>query len=76
MHIDWWALVVVAAVSIVASVAFTVLLASGIRSVASGRALVASGQSAGARLPFGYTLLGLAGLLVLYGLYLIVPQFH
>jgi len=76
MHIDWWALVVVAAVSIVTSVAFTVLLASGIRSVASGRALVASGHSAGARLPFGYTLLALAGLLVLYGIYLIVPQFH
>ena len=76
MHIDWMALVVVAAVSIVTSVAFTLLLASGIRSVASGRALAASGHAAGGRLPFGYTLLGLAGLLVLYGIYLIVPQFH
>ncbi len=76
MRIDWQALVIVAVVSIASSVLFTVLLASGIRAVASGRALLATGRSAGPRLPFGYTMLGLAGLLVLYGIYLIVPQFH
>ena len=76
MHIDWMALLVVGVVSIASSVLFTVLLAAGIRSVAGARATAASGGTAGVRLPLGYGLLGLAGLLVLYGLYLIVPQFH
>jgi len=76
MHIDWEALLVVAVVSIASSVLFTVLLAGGIRAVASARASVAAGDSGGMRFPLGYALLALAGLLVLYGLYLIVPQFH
>ena len=76
MRIDWEALLIVAVVSIATSVVFTALLATGIRAVASGRALQAGSGSAGLRLPLGYTLLGLAGLLFLYGIYLIVPQFH
>jgi hypothetical protein len=76
VRIDWMALLIVAVVSIATSVAFTVLLATGIRSVASAKASLAAGGSTGVRLPLGYALLGLAGLLVLYGLYLIIPQFH
>jgi hypothetical protein len=34
------------------------------------------GGSGTPALSMGYALLGLAGLLVLYGIYLIVPQFH
>ncbi|SDR69578.1 hypothetical protein SAMN04488543_0083 [Friedmanniella luteola] len=73
MTIDWWALVLVAVVSTALSVLFVTLLAAGIRLVVTAR-----GRTAGATLTLstGYALLGLAGLLVLFGLYLIIPPFH
>ena len=70
------ALLIVSAVSIVSSVLFVALLAAGIRALVTAKAHVAGGRSAGVALPVGYALLGLAGLLVLYGIYLIVPQLH
>jgi hypothetical protein len=76
VHIDWVALLIVAGVSIVAAVVFMTLLAAGIQSVVKARAQAETGGSSGPSLPLGYTLLTLAGLLVLFGLYLIVPQFH
>ena len=76
MKIDWAALGTVAAVSIVMSVVFTVLLASGIRAVSAARVRQNRGGTAGVVLAGGYSLLGLAGLLVLFGIWLIVPQFH
>ena len=76
MKIDWAALGIVAAVSIGMSVVFTVLLAAGIRSVSAARLRRNRGGTATAVLAGGYTLLGLAGLLVLLGIWLIVPQFH
>lgn len=76
MKIDWAALGTVAVVSIVMSVVFTVLLATGIRAVAAARLRQQRGGSASAVLAGGYSLLGLAGLLVLFGIWLIVPQFH
>jgi hypothetical protein len=76
MRIDWTALAVVAVVSIVTSVIFTILLASGIRLVSMAKIKSNEGGSGTAIVSAGYVLLGIAGLLVLYGLYLIVPQFH
>jgi hypothetical protein len=76
MHIDWAALAVVAVVSIVTSVIFTILLASGIRLVSAAKIKSNEGGSGTAILSAGYVLLGIAGLLVLFGIYLIVPQFH
>ena len=76
MKIDWAALGIVAVVAIVATVVFTVLLSAGIRLVS--QATVEANQahrSLGIRTS-GYGLLGLAGLVVLFGLYLIVPAFH
>jgi hypothetical protein len=76
IKIDWAALGEVVAVSIVASVVFVVLLAGGIRFVSAARVRSdrhASGAST--ELALGYALLGLAALLVLYGIYLIVPIF-
>lgn len=72
MHIDWVALLIVAVVSVVGSVVFVALLSAGIRVLTPAQA------AGGAQVnrPLGYGLLGLAGLLVLYGLYLIVPQLH
>ena len=76
MKIEWADLGVVAVVAIIATVVFTVLLAGGIRLVS--QATVEANQahrSVGIRTT-GYGLLGLAGLVVLFGLYLIVPAFH
>jgi hypothetical protein len=76
MHIDWAALGLVAAVSIGASVFFVVLLATGIRLISAARVRVNQGTSGAAPLSVGYAMIGLAGLLVLFGIYLIVPALH
>jgi hypothetical protein len=76
MHIDWVALGVVTVVSIATSVIFTILLASGIRFVSAAKIKSNEGGSGTATVSIGYVLLGIAGLLVLFGIYLIVPQFH
>ena len=76
MRIDWAALGVVTVVSIVTTVVFTILLATGIRLVSAAKIKSNEGGSGTPTLSMGYAVLGLAGLLVLYGIYLIVPQFH
>jgi hypothetical protein len=76
MRIDWAALGIVAVVSVLASVIFVILLAAGIRFVASARLRVNQGRSGTVVLSLGYAFIAAAGLLVLFGIYLIVPQFH
>jgi hypothetical protein len=76
MNIDWAALGIVAVVSIVASVIFTILLGSGIRLLSAAKIKSNQGGSSTATVSLGYVLLGLAALLVLFGIYLIIPQFH
>jgi hypothetical protein len=76
MHIDWAALSLVAIVSIATSVIFTILLATGIRLVSAAKIKSNEGSSGAATVSLGYVLLGIAGLLVLLGIYVIVPQFH
>ena len=76
MRIDWAALGQVAVVSVLTSVIFTILLAAGIRLVSLAKIKSNEGGSSTAIVSVGYVLLGIAGLLVLFGMYLIVPQFH
>jgi hypothetical protein len=76
MRVDWAALGIVTVVSIAASVIFTILLATGIRLVSAAKMKSNEGGSGTATVSLGYALLGIAGLLVLFGIYLIVPQFH
>ena len=76
MKIDWTALALVAGVSITMTVLFLVLLSFGIRLVSAGNVRVHGGQSGSGSQAVGYGLLALAAALVLFGLYLIVPQFH
>ena len=76
MHVDWAALAIVAVVSIAASVIFTILLASGIRLVSAAKIKSNEGGSGTATVSLGYVLIGIAALVVLFGIYLIVPQFH
>ena len=76
MRVDWAALGIVAVVSIVASVIFTVLLATGIRLLSAAKIKSNEGGSGTATVSLGYLMIGIAGLLVLFGIYLIVPQLH
>lgn len=76
MTIDWFALGLVSVVSVVASVAFVTLLSLGVRYVSLARVRANSGGSVALPQAFGYGFLGLAALLVLFCLYLIVPQLH
>jgi hypothetical protein len=76
MHVDWAALAIVAVVSIAASVIFTILLASGIRLVSAAKIKSNEGSSGAATVSLGYLSLGIAALIVLFGIYLIVPKFH
>jgi hypothetical protein len=76
MTIDWAALGVVSVVSVVASLVFVVLLAFGVRFVSAAKVSGNQGGRAAGTLSLGYAFIGAAGLLVLYCLYLIVPQFH
>ncbi|HEU5484389.1 MAG TPA: hypothetical protein VFU98_05740 [Microlunatus sp.] len=75
MTIDWGALGVVAVVSIVVTLVFVALLSAGIRLVSEAAVEVDRGQQAQHATivrSAGYALLGLAGLVVLFGIYLIV----
>ena len=76
MKIDWNALLLVAGVSIVATIVFVALLAVGIRMVMVSRVQVKQGGTGSTALGGGYLAIALAALLVLFGIYLIVPQFH
>jgi hypothetical protein len=68
MHIDRAALGVVTVVSITTSVIFTILLATCIRLVSAAKIKSNEGGSGTATFSMGYVLLGIAGLLVLFGI--------
>jgi len=76
MHIDWKSLGIVASVSIGAAVIIVAIVALGIASLAIADNRAAVDQPAGLARAAGYACIGAAGLIVLYGLYLIIPQFH
>jgi hypothetical protein len=66
----------VTVVSVVASVVFVILLSFGVRFISAARVSSNQGSRSTPVLSLGYAFIGCAGLLVLYCLYLIVPQFH
>ena len=63
-------------VAIVTSVVFTVLLSGGIRLVSQATVAANQNHRSIGILTAGYGLLALAGGVVLFGIYLIVPAFH
>ena len=81
MNIDWASLVMVAITTVVAAISIVGIFSLGVAALTSGGeqerggSLVARPPSAAAKLA-GYACVGISGLLVLYGLYLIIPQFH
>lgn len=80
MDIDWAALGRVALISVAIAIGVVTMFAVGVHGVAQIEADKGSTSAAGGRRVRGYLLAGTAhGLCVaavLYGLYLIIPQFH
>lgn len=76
MKIDWMSLLIVGVVSIAATAIFALLLSVGIRQISRARLAVEDGRSATGPLVTGWAALGLIGLMILFALYLIIPQFH
>lgn len=73
MIINWGALILVAVVTIVAAITIVGLFSLGVAALTS-RQRVDGGS--GALAVAGYGCLTLAGLIAVYGLYLIIPQLH
>jgi len=77
MNIDWTSLGLVAIVTLAATVLIGSVVAGGalMRDRAHARTEAGSDGAAGL-VALGWTAIGVAGLIVLYGLYLLIPYFH
>ncbi len=75
MKIDWASLGLVAVTTVVAAIAIVGIYSLGVLALSSGGRDGSAAPSPLARIS-GYLCLAVSGLLVLYGLYLIIPQFH
>ncbi|SDS59366.1 hypothetical protein [Microlunatus soli] len=76
MKIDWLSLLIVGVVSISVTAVFAVLLSIGIRQISRARLAHEEGRTATAATVTGWIALGLIGVMILFALYLIIPQFH
>ncbi len=76
MKIDWASLGLVAVTTVVAAVSIVGIFALGVAALTHAQAGAAQGRSSGVARVAGYACLGVAGLIALYGIYLIVPVFH
>ena len=76
MKVNFGALGLVAAVSLVATIVVVTIAAIGVRALANAQENARNEESDTGQRVLGFTCLGLAGLAVLFGLYLIVPFFH
>lgn len=72
MHIDFSALGLVAVVTVLACVTLVTVVSLGARLLEVG----SSGTVAMPRRIAGWSMFALAGALVLFGLYLVIPYFH
>ncbi len=76
MKIDWASLALVAATTVVAAVSIVGIFALGVAALTHAQARDGAGQASGLARMAGYACIGVAGLIALYGIYLIVPAFH
>ena len=82
MNIDWASLGLVAITTVIAAVAIVGIFSLGVTALTSGGDHETGGsigrptQPSPAAKIAGYACVGVSGMLVLYGLYLIIPQFH
>lgn len=77
MNIDWTSLGLVSVVTVVATVLIVSVVSGGALMLDRAHARAEAGSDGAARLvALGWTAIGVAGLIVLYGLYLLIPYFH
>ncbi len=76
MKIDWASLGLVAVTTVVAAIAIVGVFSLGVLALTSGARADGNGAPRTAARLGGYLCLGASALMVLYGLYLIIPQFH
>lgn len=76
MTINWGALGLVSVVALFATVVVVGIVSLGLASLSAADARVAEGRPGGSGKTVGYACLVMAALVVVYGLYLIIPQFH
>jgi hypothetical protein len=75
MTINWGALALVAAVTIVGAMMIVGLFSLGVASL-TARERSGAGAASLANTVVGYVCFALSGAIAVYGLYLIIPQFH
>lgn len=76
MTIDWASLGLVAIVTIVAAALVVGIYSLGVAALSTSDAQGGQGGGRSVNRPLGYACMVVSGLIVLYGLYLIIPQFH
>lgn len=77
MNIDWTSLGLVSVVTVVATVLIVSVVSGGALMLDRAHARAEAGSDGDAGLvALGWTAIGVAGLIVLYGLYLLIPYFH
>ncbi|MES6947267.1 hypothetical protein U6X46_08610 [Cutibacterium acnes] len=77
MNIDWTSLGLVSVVTVVATVLIVSVVSGGALMLDRAHVRAEAGSDGAAGLvALGWTAIGVAGLIVLYGLYLLIPYFH
>ena len=76
MKIDWAALGLVSIASLAATLVVVGIASVGIRALAAAQSRAKTGDGAVGLRAVGYTFIGLSGVAVLFGIYLIVPALH
>lgn len=77
MNIDWTSLGLVSVVTVVATVLIVSVVSGGALMLDRAHARAEAGSDGAVGLvALGWTAIGVAGLIVLYGLYLLIPYFH
>jgi len=76
VNIDWASLGLVAVTTVVAAISIVGIFAIGVAALTTAETRATAGRSVGLTRIAGYACLGAAGLIALYGIYLIIPIFH
>jgi len=74
--INWNALLLVAGVTLAATVIVVTLVATAARLLDAGQVRQQAGKTPGVTIASAYVLFGIVGLIVLFGIWLVIPYFH
>jgi hypothetical protein len=76
MHIDWLALGKVALVTVIVAVIVVTIVSFAARFLDAAKVRTENGQSATALKIGSYALFAVVGLIILFGIWLMIPYFH